>query len=151
MRVPYLLLFCGQSDYIDILSKEIFKICKFQYMIKWEYSWHCFKQNVSFFPSVQPPIGYLKTVTPKFFRKIQRFNFEFGSGHRNALVCLNLHVRRVSSWLFLQKFCFSRLLNKFLFFFNRLDNVCFERHTSLIWMQVILLFQLLSVFYISQL
>ena len=34
MRVPYLLLFCGQSDYIDILSKEIFKICKFQYMIK---------------------------------------------------------------------------------------------------------------------
>ena len=25
MRVPYLLLFRGQSDYIDILSKELFK------------------------------------------------------------------------------------------------------------------------------
>ena len=25
MRVPCLLIFCGQSDYIDILSKELFK------------------------------------------------------------------------------------------------------------------------------
>ena len=40
--------------------------------------------------------------------------------------CLNLHEGRVASWLFSQKFCFSQLLNKLLFFsFNHPDNVCF--------------------------
>ena len=42
------------------------------------------------------------------------------------MLCLNLHEGRVASWLFSQKFCFSQLLNKLLFFsFNHPDNVCF--------------------------
>ena len=65
------------------------------------------------------------------------------------MLCLILHVERITSWLFSQKFCFSRLLNKFLFCILTIQKMfALERHTSLIWMQIILLFQLLLVFYL---
>ena len=53
MRVPYMLLLRGQSEFIDILSNELSKNVEISIYDEMKNTWYCFKQNiVSFFPSV---------------------------------------------------------------------------------------------------